>query len=39
MAYLEIKLYKFIGENYGKEIMDQFVKEWLRYLDDYFLPV
>ena len=37
MAYLEIKLYQIIGEKYGKEIMDQFVKEWLRYQDDCFL--
>ena len=37
MAYLEIKLYQIIGEKYGKEIMDQFVKEWLRYQYDCFL--
>ena len=37
MAYLEIKLYQIIRGKYGKEIMDQFVKEWLRYLDDCFL--
>ena len=37
MAYLEIKLYQIIREKYGKEIMNQFVKEWLRYLDDCFL--
>ena len=37
MAYFEIKLYQIIREKYGKKIMDQFVKEWLRYLDDCFL--
>ena len=37
MAYLEIKLYQIIREKYGKERMDHFVKEWLRYLDDCFL--
>ena len=36
MAYLEIKLYNIIGEKYGEEIKQQFVREWLRYLDDCF---
>ena len=37
MAYLEIKLYNIIGEKYGEEIKQQFIRDWLRYLDDCFL--
>ena len=33
MAYLELKLYKIIGDNYGEEFKNQCVKDWLRFLD------
>ena len=37
MAYLEIKLCKIIGEKYGEEMKQQFIRDWLRYLVDCFL--
>ena len=35
MAYFEIKLYSIIREKYGEGIKQQFIRDWLRYLD-YF---
>ena len=37
MAYLELKLYEKIGQDYGHEIKEKFIKDWMRYLDDCFL--
>ena len=37
MAYLEIRFYQIIGEKCAKDIIDKYVKEWLRYQDDCFL--
>ena len=37
MAYLELKLYKIIEEKYGEEFKDQFIKDWLCFLDDCFI--
>ena len=37
MAYWELKLYKIIEEKYGEEFKDQFIKDWLRFLDDCFI--
>ena len=37
MAYLELKLYKIIGEKYREEFKDQFIKDWLHFLDDCFI--
>ena len=37
MAYLEIKLYDIIGERYGRQIQEEFTRNWHRFLDDCFL--
>ena len=37
MAYLEIKLYDIIGERYGRQVHEEFTRNWHRFLDDCFL--
>ena len=37
MAYLEIKLYKLVLENFGKKTHDFVVQNWYRFLDDGFI--
>ena len=37
LAYLEEKLYEIIGKKYDKDIKEEFIKSWKRYLDDCFI--
>ena len=37
MAYLELKLYQKIEQKFGRDIRNEFQKDWRRYLDDCFI--
>ena len=37
MAYLEIKLYNLVRQNYGNYIYEDVIKNWKRFFDDGFI--
>ena len=37
MACLEVQLYNIIKERHGREVQEEFIRYWRRFLDDCFL--